>query len=36
MCALRVTKLKGKGEVRFGEVVGRVAVLAGRNGWPFY
>ena len=31
MCALRETKLKGKGEVMFGEVVGRVSgVAAGR------
>ena len=31
MCALSETKLKGKGEVMFGEVVGRAAgVAAGR------
>ena len=31
MCALSETKLKGKGEVMFGEVVGRVSgVTAGR------
>ena len=31
MCALRETKLKGKGEVMFGEVVGRVSgVEVGR------
>ena len=28
MCALSETKLKGKGEVRFGEVMGRVSGLA--------
>ena len=27
MCDLRETKLKGKGEVMFGEVVGRVSVV---------
>ena len=32
MCALGVTKLKGKGDVMFGEVVGRVSgVAAGRE-----
>ena len=31
MCALSETKLKGKGEVMFGEVVGRVSgVVVGR------
>ena len=29
MCALSGTKLKGKGEVTFGEVVGRVSGVAG-------
>ena len=29
VCALSETKLKGKGEVMFGEVVGRVSGLAG-------
>ena len=29
MCALSDTKLKGKGEVMFGEVVGRVSGVAG-------
>ena len=28
MCALSETKLKGKGEVMFGEVVGRVSGVA--------
>ena len=28
VCALSETKLKGKGEVMFGEVVGRVSVVA--------
>ena len=29
MCALSETKLKGKGEVMFGEVMGRVSIIAG-------
>ena len=29
VCALSETKLKGKGEVMFGEVVGRVSGMAG-------
>ena len=29
MCALSETKLKGKGEVMFGEVVGRVSGVEG-------
>ena len=29
MCALSETKLKGKAEVMFGEVVGRVSGVAG-------
>ena len=29
VCALSETKLKGKGEVMFGEVVGRVSGVAG-------
>ena len=29
MCLLRAHKLKGKGEVMFGEVVGRVSGVAG-------
>ena len=29
MCALSETKLKGKGEVMFGDVVGRVSGVAG-------
>ena len=34
VCALSETKLKGKGEVMFGEVVGRVSGIAvgGRQG----
>ena len=34
-CALSVTKLKGKGEAMFGEVVDRVSGVGGK-GWPFY
>ena len=29
VCALSETKLKGRGEVMFGEVVGRVLAVAG-------
>ena len=29
VCALRETKLKGKGEVMFGEVVGKVSGVEG-------
>ena len=39
VCALSETKLKGKGEVMFVEVVGRVSGLArgrAREGWPCY
>ena len=39
VCALSETKLKGKSEVMFGEVVGRVSgvAVAGRGkGWPCY
>ena len=39
VCALSETKLKEKGEVMFGEVVGRVSgvAVAGRGkGWPCY
>ena len=31
VCALSDTKLKGKGEIMFGEVVGRVSGVAGRR-----
>ena len=39
VCAPSATKLKGKGEVMFGEVVGRVSDVAGgrrEKGWPCY
>ena len=36
VCALSETKLKGRGDVIFGEVVGRVSGEAGGKGWPFY
>ena len=32
MCALSETKLKGRSEVMFGEVVGRVSRMEGREG----
>ena len=35
VCALSETKLKGRGEVMFGEVGGRVSGGIGK-GWPFY
>ena len=39
VCALSETKLKIKGEVMFGKVVGRVSGVAGgraREEWPCY
>ena len=38
VCALSETKLKGKGEVMFGEVVGRVSDVEGGRGkgWPCF
>ena len=32
MCTLRETKLKGKGEVMSGELVGRLSGVEGRGG----
>ena len=32
MCTLSETKLKGKGEVMFGEVMGKVSGVPGRQG----
>ena len=39
MCALSETKFNAKGEVMFGEVVGRVSGVEGgrtSEGWPCY
>ena len=36
MCCKRDFKLNGKGEVMFGEEVGRVSGVAGGRRWPYY